>query len=102
MSPGWTNVGHPPAPPRACEERAPPIEEEAVPRGGERESFAKRQRERARMEKAEAKRQRRFDRKSGAGEPETAGEPYEPADGLEDRPDQPDAPQESAGDGPVE
>jgi hypothetical protein len=101
MSPGWTNVGHPPAPPRACEERAPPIEEEVVPRGGERESFAKRQRERARMEKAEAKRQRRFDRKSGTGDAEPAGEPYGSTDHL-DRPDQPADPHEPPGEDPVE
>ena len=72
-----------------------------MPRGGERESFAKRQRERARMEKAEAKRQRRFDRKSGADDPAPAGENYEPADPL-DRPDEPDAPLEPEADGAVE
>lgn len=72
-----------------------------MPRGGERESFAKRQRERARMEKAEAKRQRRFDRKSGTDEPEAAGEGYESTDQL-GGPDQPDAPQEPDGDGVVE
>ena len=72
-----------------------------MPRGGERESFAKRQRERARMEKAEAKRQRRFDRKTATDDAEPAGETYEPTDEL-DRPDQPDAPQEPEGDGAVE
>ena len=72
-----------------------------MPRGGERESFAKRQRERARMEKAEAKRQRRFDRKSATDEPDPAGENYEPTDQL-DGPDQPDAPQEPDGEGVVE
>jgi hypothetical protein len=66
-----------------------------VPRGGERESFAKRQRERARMEKAEAKRQRRFDRKSATDEA-PAGEGYEPGDPL-DQPEQPDAMQEPEG-----
>jgi hypothetical protein len=72
-----------------------------VPRGGERESFAKRQRERARMEKAEAKRQRRFDRKSATDEPELVEETYEPTDQL-DRPGPPDAPQEPEGDGAAE
>ncbi len=82
-----------------------------MPRGGERESFAKRQRERARMEKAEAKRQRRFDRKSATDEPEPGGENYESADQLDgpqldgpqlDGPEQPDAPQRPDGDGVVE
>ena len=59
------------------------------------------------MEKAEAKRQRRFDRKSGTDEAEPEAGPYESADPLDqleplDRPDQPDAPQEPAGDGPAE
>ena len=72
-----------------------------MPRGGERESFAKRQRERARMEKAEAKRQRRFDRKSGTDDAARAGESYETTDPL-DRPDEPDAPQEPEADGAVE
>jgi len=72
-----------------------------VPRGGERESFAKRQRERARMEKAEAKRQRRFDKKNETGETEPAGDTYDPTDQL-DRPGPPDAPQEPAAEGPVE
>jgi hypothetical protein len=72
-----------------------------VPRGGERESFAKRQRERARMEKAEAKRQRRFDRKSATGDAEPAGDAYEPTDQL-DRPDQPADPHEPSDEGSAE
>jgi hypothetical protein len=72
-----------------------------VPRGGERESFAKRQRERARMEKAEAKRQRRFDRKSATDDGAPAAEDYEPTDAL-DRPDEPEGPHEQEGDGAVE
>ena len=72
-----------------------------MPRGGERESFAKRQRERARMEKAEAKRQRRFDKKSATGDAEPEGETYDPLDQL-DRPSEPAAPQEPPPDGPGE
>ena len=72
-----------------------------MPRGGERESFAKRQRERARMEKAEAKRQRRFDRKSATDDAEPAGDAYGPTVEV-DRPDQPEAPQEPDGEGVVE
>jgi hypothetical protein len=53
------------------------------------------------MEKAEAKRQRRFDRKSGTGDAEPAGEPYGPTDHL-DRPDQPADPHEPPGEDPVE
>ncbi len=71
-----------------------------MPRGGERESFAKRQRERARMEKAEAKRQRRFDRKSATGDAEPGRETYESTDPL-DRPDRPADPHEPPGDSPV-
>jgi len=53
------------------------------------------------MEKAEAKRQRRFDRKSATDDGAPAGEDYEPTDAL-DRPDEPDAPHEQEGDGAVE
>jgi hypothetical protein len=53
------------------------------------------------MEKAEAKRQRRFDRKSATGEAEPAGDTYEPTDQV-DRPDEADEPQEPPADGRVE
>ena len=69
------------------------------------------------MEKAEAKRQRRFDKKSATDEPDPAGESYESAEQLEghpldgpqplegqplDGPQPPDAPQGPDGEGSPE
>jgi hypothetical protein len=54
------------------------------------------------MEKAEAKRQRRFDKKSATDEPDPAGENYESAEQLEGHPldgPPPDAPQGPDGEG---
>ena len=52
------------------------------------------------MEKAEAKRQRRFDRKSATGDAEPGRENYESTDPL-DRPDRPADPHEPPGESPV-